>query len=282
MSKRIISAVMLLALIFCLTACAMFAEPTEPPTPPESVHTPPSSTPEPSVDPTEKEEPPVDPVPDPEPSSEPETEPEHSELYIEGLAVEDVITYFNEVCLDGEYVHSGDPSVVQKWMEPIFYVVHGDPTEEDLEVLNEFTVWLNNYPGFPGIYEGPNPEFANLQIYFCSQEELPDRIGHEFVDLDGAVTFWYDDDVIYDAIICIRSDLDQYTRNSVILEELYNGLGPIQDSQLRPDSLIYAEYALPQELSEVDELIFKLLYHPDIKCGMDAEECEAVIRQLYY
>jgi hypothetical protein len=26
----------------------------------------------------------------------------------------------------------------------------------------------------------------------------------------------------------------------------------------------------------------KLLYHPDMKCGMNAAECEAVIRNLYY
>ena len=281
MNRRIISIVMLLALAFCLTACAMFAEPTEPPTPPESVHTQP--TPEPSVDPSEQEEPPVDPVPDPEPSSEPETEPEHSELYIEGLAVEDVITYFNEVCLDCEYIISGDPSVVQKWMEPIFYVVHGDPTEEDLEVLNEFTVWLNTIEGFPGIYAAQDADYPNLQIYFCSGPDMLELLGENFFYMDGGVTFWYDgENQIYDATICCRTELDQQLRNSVILEEIYNGLGPVQDTALREDSIIYAEFSQPQALTEIDELILRLLYHPDIQCGMNAEECEAVIRKLYY
>lgn len=217
----------------------------------------------------------------PEPSTEP-TEPEHSELYIPGVSVEDVIVYFNEVCLDAEFVHGGDASVVQKWTEPIFYTVHGDPTEKDMEVLTGFTLWLNHYAGFPGIYEASNPEFANLRIYFCGQEEFLDRMGDDYVGLDGAVTFWYTDNVIYDEIICILDTLDQTARNSVILEELYNGLGPVQDTALRPDSLIYAEYVTPQELTEVDELIIKLLYHPDIQCGMNAEECEQVIRRLYY
>jgi hypothetical protein len=39
---------------------------------------------------------------------------------------------------------------------------------------------------------------------------------------------------------------------------------------------------MPQSMTEVDELILKLLYHPQIQCGMDAQQCEAVIRQLYY
>ena len=51
------------------------------------------------------------------------TEPIHSPLYIEGLDVEDVILYFNEVCLDAEFVHSGNATLLQKWTEPIFYKI---------------------------------------------------------------------------------------------------------------------------------------------------------------
>ena len=66
----------------------------------------------------------------------------------------------------------------------------------------------------------------------------------------------------------------------MIIEEIYNGLGPVQDTVLRPDSIICQEYAEHQWLSPVDELILRLLYHPEIQCGMNAEECEGVIRSL--
>jgi hypothetical protein len=87
---------------------------------------------------------------------------------------------------------------------------------------------------------------------------------------------------IYDATICIRTDLDQSLRNSVILEEIYNGLGPIQDTQMRPDSIIYQYSSDALSLTAVDELLLKLLYHPDMLCGLDASQAEAVIRTLYY
>ncbi|MBQ8360215.1 MAG: hypothetical protein IJX37_10000, partial [Oscillospiraceae bacterium] len=45
----------------------------------------------------------------------PVTEPEHSALYIPGVCVEDVIIYFNDVCLDSEFINSVNPSYVQKW-----------------------------------------------------------------------------------------------------------------------------------------------------------------------
>jgi len=91
-----------------------------------------------------------------------------------------------------------------------------------------------------------------------------------------------DNNEIYYATICYSDEMRQYTRNSVILEEIYNGLGPIQDTVLREDSIIYQYFTEPQDLTDVDWLILKLLYHEDMKCGMDAEACEQVIRKLYY
>lgn len=171
---------------------------------------------------------------------------------------------------------------MQKWTQPVRYALHGEYTEEDIATLSSFVQWLNTIEGFPRISQAQEPWEANLQIHFCTQSEMVDLMGDNFYGMDGAVTFWYYDNEIYDAIICYRTDLDQYLRNSVILEEIYNGLGPIQDTALRPDSIIYAEYSQPQSLTAVDELILKLLYHPDILPGMDAGQCEQVIRTLYY
>lgn len=217
----------------------------------------------------------------PEETTLPATEPPHSALYIPGLSVEDAIRYFSEVCLDAEFTNSGDSSVLQKWDTHIYYCILGNPTDTDLEVLTEFVQWLNTIPGFPGMYATDDPMEANLDIHFCSQAEMVTQMGNRFENMDGAVTFWYTDNRIHDAIICIRTDLNQTLRNSVILEELYNGLGPVQDTSLREDSIIYAGYSEPQELSDIDRLILQLLYRPELQCGMDAEACAAVIRQLY-
>lgn len=99
---------------------------------------------------------------------------------------------------------------------------------------------------------------------------------------DGGVTFWYEMDEIYSATICIRTDIAQEIRNSVILEEIYNGLGPVQDTDLREDSLIWSGYSTPQWPTDEDMLLLKLLYHPDLKPGMNSEQCAAAIRKLYY
>lgn len=215
------------------------------------------------------------------PPTEP-TEVLHSPLYLPELPVEDVITFFNEVCLSAEYVNSGDPSLVQKWTGPLVYQVHGHPTPEDMVTLEGFAAALNQIPGFPGIREAQYPEEATLNINFCSRNDFVNLMGDNFLGADGGVTFWYEQNQIYNAIIGICTDLDQELRNSVIQEELYNGLGPVQDTVLRTDSIIWSGFSHPQSPTPVDWLILELLYHPDIQCGWNAEACEKAIRSLYY
>ena len=229
---------------------------------------------EPSTQPTE---------PTAQPTEAPTEPAGHSALYISGVSVEDVITWFNEVVLDAEFVNSGDATLLQKWVSPIYYRIEGEPTEQDRQVLDNFCGQLNSIYGFPGIRETTQVYEASMDLFFCPQSDFTAHMGPSYEGLDGAVTFWYNGaNQIYDATICYRTDLDQYVRNSVILEEIYNGLGPVQDTWLRSDSIIYAGYSTPQYLTSVDWLLLKLLYHPDMKCGMTASQCEEVIRSLYY
>ena len=270
---------LILGISFLLGGCGRIpfppASPTTPQTVPTTAMTQPPETTVPIL-PPETTEPPATTAPV-------VTEPLHSQFYIPGLDVEDVILYFNEICLDAEFVNGGNATLLQKWDSPIYYMIHGDATEKDLMVLEDFMSWLNGIEGFPGFIPADAEYRSDLNIYFCTEQEMLNRLGDNFYGCDGGVTFWYDgNNAIYDAIICYRADLDQETRNSVILEEIYNGLGPVQDTWLREDSIVFAGYSTPQTLTEIDELILKLLYHPMMQCGMNAEECEAVIRQLYY
>ena len=255
--KTLLAAVLSLCL---LSGCGTEPAPTTPPTI-ETV----ASTEAPTDAPTE---PPVVTV--------------EAEFSIPGVSVEDMITYFTEVCLAAEYINSGNPHKLQRWEETIYYSIEGQPTEEDIEVIETFAQWLNTIEGFPGMEPSPEPYRTNLNIYFCKKSEMVKRMGDNFVNSDGGVTFWYQEDQIFDAIICIRTDLEQELRNSVILEELYNGLGPIQDTILRSDSINWYAYSEPQSLTQVDEMILRLLYHPSLSCGMDTAECEEAIRQLYH
>lgn len=278
--RKILSLALVLGLILgVLSGCFSQQEPATLPTATTETT---EVTTEPTTEPTTEATTEATTEPSTEPATEP-TAPEHSELYLSYLSVEDVIRYFNEVCLNAEFVNAGDPTKLQKWVVPIRYYINGPYTEEDLTTLNKFVSWLNQIEGFPGMHIVDDPVVANLSINFCDADTYLTLMGDNFYGTDGGVTFWYNGaNQIYDATIGYRTDLDQTTRNSVILEEIYNGLGPIEDTWERMTSVIYGGYSTPQWLSEEDQLILKLLYHPMMQCGMNAAECEAVIRQLYY
>lgn len=266
MKKHFVLWCLILALLF-LTACN-FTELTQPP-----------------VFETETQQPTSTNIPETqntEPTQTNAPEPQHSVLYLPEVSVEQVIGYFNEVCLDSEFVNSGDPSVIQKWTTPIRYTIEGSYTQEDIATLRNFESFLNDIEGFPGISQTDDPADGNMRICFGDKQNMLDLLGPNFANMDGGVTFWYSGtNKIYNAIICYRTDIDQTTRNSVILEEIYNGLGPVQDTE-RTDSIIYTGFSTPQWLTDVDILILQLLYHPDIRPGMNAQQCEQVIRNLYH
>lgn len=217
----------------------------------------------------------------------PETEPSHSALYLPEYSVEDVITYFNEVVLTIEYNNGdGDPSLVQKWLSPMYYRIEGSPSEQDLAVLEDFVAQLNEVPGFPGMEEVTDWEsLSNITVYFIDREPFEeifsDVVHGDFAN--GAVEFWYytDTNEIYSASVGICLDVEQEPRLSILPEEIVNMLG-ITDTVLREDSIVYQYSDENFTLSDMDWLILKLLYSPEIQCGMNAEECEAVIRELYY
>jgi hypothetical protein len=215
-----------------------------------------------------------------------QTSPPHSQLYLPDYTALQIWQYFQEVVLDMEYTDgTGDVTLVQKWMSPIRYRIYGTPTEEDYAVLTDLFAQLNAVPGFPGIYAAAEEESENLTLSFLQ----PDDFRNQFSDVIhgeeayGAAQFWYytATNELYMARVGYRTDVDQNTRNSILIEEIINALG-ITDTVLREDSIVYQHSDENTGLSDVDWVILQLLYDPAIQCGMGAETCAEVVQDLYY
>lgn len=210
----------------------------------------------------------------------------HSELYLPGYDADTMLEYFEEVVLDMEYTDgTGDVTVVQKWLSPLWYGVYGSPSEEDLQVLEELFAQLNEIPGFPGIRPAEHAGQENVSLHFLEPDAFRENFSHvvQGETADGAAQFWYytETNELHTARIGYRTDLDQATRSSILVEEIINTLG-IGDTVLRPDSVVYQYSDENLVLSDVDLVILKLLYDPAILCGMDYWSCAEVLRERYY
>ena len=220
------------------------------------------------------------------PTPTPEPAPEAPRYFLEGYSAEQIADYFCEVALSVEYNHgSGDATALQKWNNPIFFGVYGEYTDEDVALINSFASQLNEIIGLPGMHPAPNAAMENFTIRFMNRQDMNASAGYvvngEYADGITLWDYYTDSNEIYNTRIWICSEISQYTRNSVILEEIVNSLGLGNDTELREDSIIYQFYSEPQELSEVDWLLLRLLYNEEMYSGIHETECRELISKLY-
>ena len=178
-----------------------------------------------------------------------------------------VIKYYHDIVLrreDQTNVHT-----CQKWAEPIRLFIGGEPDEADLATLREACAFLNSIPGFPGISEVSAKEEANITMLFT--EEIMKGMNGTFnirsTDDKGNTT---------DVLIRIRNSLPREKKNSVIWEELLQSTGPMNDTLLTDDTLFYNGKTDIPRASELDRTLLEMLYHPEIKSGMDYIQSLAV------
>lgn len=228
-------------------------------------------------------------------ATEAPTEEPHSEFYVAGVSLDEMVTYFNEIVLGVEQTAGGgDAAWVQKWDRPIAYRIDGAPSQQDGQTINALAKQLNEVEGFPGIYAATGLE-QNVTIYFLREAEFKAQFSHLFdaETEDSVVQFWLDDEnnSIYSGRIGYCKDTPQETRDSVIPKELLSLLGfsnAVQrevstDDQEESDGKSSSKKdSETTVLNDLDLALVKLLYNPRIQCGMNAAECEAIIRELYY
>lgn len=201
-----------------------------------------------------------------------------------GYSAEEILSYFEEVALHAEYYDGEDaPQELRRWKDKMVCAIVGTPTDEDRALLERLFEELNAIPHFPGICFESEDDEANITMHF-ERGKAYDRLAAEHVagPTDGFATCWYQPSeyVYFRAEIGIRADIDQTVRNSVILEELIQSFGLMNDSYLHDDSIFYQDYNEPQWPSELDWILVDLLYRPELSPGMAVEECRDILMDM--
>jgi hypothetical protein len=181
------------------------------------------------------------------------------------------IDYFTEIVLGTEF---GDEApVIKKWIKNIRIKVSGEPTEEDLQTINNIVGDLNGL--IAGIKIKLVDKNENLVIAFSPESEFS-AIDPNYVPTNYGFfwALWHDDNfVIHDASILISSaEVTQQERSHLIREELTQSLGLMNDSDKYNDSIFFQEWTEVTDFSEIDKAVIKLLYLNTIKPGMSKEK----------
>jgi len=204
------------------------------------------------------------------------------ELLIENtteLTRHQICRYFRDIVLKTEF--GGHSHVISKWEEPIRLYIGGNPSKEDLTIINEICDALNSLPGFPGIQQVEDESSANM-IYSFLDESVFDKWErrHGILGALGLVCFTYEEPgtKIIQAECGIRNTDPRYSegvfsRTTTIWEEFLQALGPTNDTLLYTETLFYnGDYDVPK-VTDFDWIILRLLYLPQIQNGMTYFNC---------
>lgn len=162
---------------------------------------------------------------------------------------------------------------VEKWVTPIKIRYEGNPTKEDIDILNQITKDFNKINGFPGMKIVNKDE--NVLLIYAPEEDLSEIQQEYNLTIDnGSCQRFSENGEIIRAVIIIESDIDQDLKNSVVLHEIFHMIG-FYGHSFSNISVINQIGEPVSRLSAVDTLSFKMLYHPEIPIGMDHHEMDA-------
>ena len=183
--------------------------------------------------------------------------------------------YLSEIGFGVEY--GSTAPVLHQWIQDVKIRIHGSPTEADLQVVELVMLDLNS------LIEGINLELvnegANLEVYFAPESSFS-TIDPTYVPVNlGFFRVWFDSEgAIQQGRVLIASDnITQSERSHLIREELTQSLGLFKDSWEYSDSVFYEGWTTTDKYSALDEETIRLLYHPQLKQGMDRSQ----VRTLY-
>jgi hypothetical protein len=187
------------------------------------------------------------------------------------------IDYFLEIALGSEF--GSGSAVIKKWEQDVRIRVHGNPTAEDRNTLEDVVAELNDLVSPSGIRLVITDRNPNVDIHFAPESQFS-RIEPNYRPRNmGFFWTWWRSYALNRARILISTTgIDQTERSHLIREELTQALGLMQDSRLYSDSIFFQGWTRTTSYSDIDRAVIAMLYRPEIQPGMTRSQVIASLR----
>jgi hypothetical protein len=192
-----------------------------------------------------------------------------------------VLNYFCEVAIQAEWSNVKE---VHKWEDDIKIYKLGSWPKYMSDELDSIIAELNELIEQPQILLSSKQEDANFKILLGTADEYLDiepHSGNTEVNWGYFRIHWNNKRIITRGSMYV--DLENTSNNQLrmhlLREELTQSLGLMNDSEQYDDSIFYQDYSETTEFSEIDRLLIKLLYRPEIKPEMDKSTAKKLIKK---
>ena len=212
-------------------------------------------------------------------------EPPWDKQAVPGFDDEEVIQYFVEVALWGEY--DGYRGYVMRYEKPVTYYVMGDPMEADIAQLADLAEALNKIPGYPGITRTYEETEATIRIMFSDEATYENyfRVNVPNGSWGYATVNYYTDGeekgkIGFGRVWISNEAWPRLDRNSVICEEFIQSRGMLNDPSYGYYSIFDQNSNDCDWPSELDWAVVKLLYDPRIDRFASEEEIRSTAQEI--
>ncbi len=188
------------------------------------------------------------------------------------------IDYFLEIAIGTQY--GKKDARLHKWKYDINIEVIGQTTPEDILTLERIINELNAI--LEGIQIHRVKNNPNTRIYFAPKSEFSSIEPH--YQPPSTAFYWsrWNQTSIYESTILIASDgISQQQRDHHICAMLARNIGLAKRSERDSSSIFYKGSLTSTEFSEIDRTLVKLLYQPEIRHNMTADNVRALFPSIY-
>ncbi len=197
----------------------------------------------------------------------------------------EVVSYFKEVALGFEFGNAS--AITRKWDTNVKLFVGGNPTTELLTELELIVSEINALTTDGQTLEIVADQAAsNFFVFFGSGDAYADIYPSQsglvaanfglFSISWNAANFFTSGQMYVDIF---RANLTE--QKHLLREELTQSLGLAKDSTRFEDSIFQQSFATKTTTySAIDRELIRLLYHPQMRAGLDGNQAEAVITEI--
>lgn len=185
------------------------------------------------------------------------------------------ISYFKDIALGFE---TGSASkVIRRWSEPMKIYAYGEVSTKMDSTLNAIILEINELTGENFTTERVDTiEESNYELYVGPYTEfikLYPQLENQATQNWGIFSLQLNVYEITSGVMMVDTERPNLVEQQHLLrEELTQSLGLAQDSAKYFDSIFQIEWTRVTEYSQIDKELIQLLYHPDMKLGLDVDE----------
>ncbi|MBS8261438.1 DUF2927 domain-containing protein [Roseibium polysiphoniae] len=200
------------------------------------------------------------------------------------FSTEELLSGFEKTVFGLEYRSwSWRPYLVKKFTVPVRFYVHNLARKNRTPVVHRFLKGLNRKIRGLESTLASTPETSNFQIFVVDRTQYSDVVRKsiyrdESADVPGRclVRVVSGRRGIKRSAAVIVSDEGEFLFQRCLVEEVLQGLGPMNDDQSLSHS-VFNDTSRHSRFTVFDQIILNMLYDPRIKPGMSSKQIETLL-----